>query len=197
MEYLLVTGLLLVLSVYMSMDLSWNNVLASVRNQVVFEGRNKLYGAFVLRRDYVKRLMMAVGGSLIIVGLAISTPMIAAAFAKDDAELFADELEFIHQDGEGELLGFRLGGRGVARVLRVDGVEEDALVLVGGLQLGELGSGFTRNLAAIDLAHQDDGRGALEVVEFVSETVRVRQLEVGGAFRHGRDRRGRGRSRNG
>ena len=118
------------------------------------------------------------------------------AFA-GDAELFADELEFIHQDGEGELLGFRLGGRGVARVLRVDGVEEDALVLVGGLQLGELGSGFTRNLAAIDLAHQDDGRGALEVVEFVSETVRVRQLEVGGAFRHGRDRRGRGRSRNG
>ncbi len=92
MEYLLVTGLLLVLSVYMSMDLSWNNVLASVRNQVVFEGRNKLYGAFVLRRDYVKRLMMAVGGSLIIVGLAISTPMIAAAFAKDDAEVDAKKI---------------------------------------------------------------------------------------------------------
>jgi protein TonB len=84
MSYLLFTGVLLILSLLLAMDFSWNNVLTSVRNQLVFAGRNKEYGAYVLRRDYVKRLMMAVAGSIVIVGLAISTPMIAAAFKSDE-----------------------------------------------------------------------------------------------------------------
>lgn len=84
MSYLLFTGVLLILSLAMTMDFSWNNVLTNVRNQLVFAGRNKEYGAYVLRRDYVKQLMMAVAGSVILVGLAISTPMIAAAFKGEE-----------------------------------------------------------------------------------------------------------------
>lgn len=92
MELLLIIGLLLILSLVMSMDLSWNNVLASVRNQLVFAGRNQEYGAYVLRRDYVKQLMMALGGSIVIVGLAIGAPMIAAAFGAEEEVVDAKKI---------------------------------------------------------------------------------------------------------
>ena len=87
MEYLLITGILLVLSLVMTLDFSWNNVLATVRNQLVFEGRNQAYGAFVLRRDSVKRLMMAVGGSVVFFGLAIGTPKIIEALGGGEEEV--------------------------------------------------------------------------------------------------------------
>ncbi|MBL8009965.1 MAG: TonB family protein [Flavobacteriales bacterium] len=87
MEYLLITGILLVLSLVMTLDFSWNNVLTTVRNQLVFEGRNQAYGAFVLRRDYVKRLMMAVGGSVAFFGLAIGTPKIIEALGGGEEEV--------------------------------------------------------------------------------------------------------------
>jgi len=107
MELLLIIGLMLILSLVMSLDLTWNNVLTNVRNQLVFAGRNKEYGAYVLRRDYVKRLMMAVGGSVVIVGLAISVPMIAAAFAGEeelaDAKKIVDvNLELFEEDKKEE-----------------------------------------------------------------------------------------------
>ncbi|MCC6401518.1 MAG: TonB family protein [Flavobacteriales bacterium] len=87
MEYLLITGILLVLSLVMTLDFSWNNVLATVRNQLVFEGRNQAYGAFVLRRDYVKRLMIAVAGSVTFFGLAIGTPKIIEALGGGEEEV--------------------------------------------------------------------------------------------------------------
>ena len=87
MEYLLITGILLVLSLVMTLDFSWNNVLATVRNQLVFEGRNQAYGAFVLRRDYVKRLIIAVAGSVTFFGLAIGTPKIIEALGGGEEEV--------------------------------------------------------------------------------------------------------------
>ena len=92
MEFLLITAVLLVLSVTMALDFSWNNVLTAVRNEMVFAGRNQSYGAFVLRRDYVKRLMLAVAGSIFLVGLAISTPMIVAAFGKGEEVVEAKKI---------------------------------------------------------------------------------------------------------
>ncbi|HRH69424.1 MAG: energy transducer TonB [Flavobacteriales bacterium] len=85
MEYVLFIGLLLILSLAMAMDLSWNNVLAVARNAMVFEDRHQDYGAFVLRRDYVKRLIMAVVGSVLFFGLAVSIPMIVAALSGEEA----------------------------------------------------------------------------------------------------------------
>ena len=116
------------------------------------------------------------------------------AFALD-AERSANELEFVDEDGDVEALGFRFGGGRVARVLRVQHVEEDALGLVLGLKLFEFGSGFPGNRRAVDLAHKHDCLGVLEIVQLVREAGVVGELEVVGALRdrgcHGR--RGDGR----
>ena len=69
MEYVIFIGILLVLSIAMAMDLSWNNVITAERNTMVFADRNREYGAYVLRRDYVKRLLIAVVGSVLGLGM--------------------------------------------------------------------------------------------------------------------------------
>lgn len=102
-ELFALVGGMLVFSLLMGMDLSWNNVLASIRNNLVFADRNKEYGAFVLRRDYTKRLGIAVVSSVAIFGLAIAGPKIFAGgedladvkkkVVDVDLELFADEDE--------------------------------------------------------------------------------------------------------
>ena len=47
---------------------NWQQVTSSVRNDVVFEKRNRQYGAYVIRRDYDKTLMMIMGGVILSVG---------------------------------------------------------------------------------------------------------------------------------
>ncbi|HLP56886.1 MAG TPA: TonB family protein [Fluviicola sp.] len=48
---------------------SWQQVTSTVRNDAVFKNRNREYGAFAIRRDYDKRLMLIVGG--LIAGLGV------------------------------------------------------------------------------------------------------------------------------
>ncbi len=81
MEYIIFIVILLGLSIAMAMDLSWNNVLTTTRNDMVFADRNREYGAFVLRRDYSKRLLMALVGSVLVFSLAVGLPKIIAAFS--------------------------------------------------------------------------------------------------------------------
>jgi protein TonB len=54
---------------------SWQQVTSSVRNNVVFENRNRDYGAFVIRRDYDKTLLV------IMVSMVFSVGGIYAAYA--------------------------------------------------------------------------------------------------------------------
>mgnify|MGYP000098859213 CR=1 FL=1 len=54
-------------------------------------------------------------------------------------ELYSAELKFVEQDRDVIALSFRLGSRGIARVLRVQHVEEHAIGFVGRLELFELG----------------------------------------------------------
>ncbi len=51
-----------------SMDLSWANVLSGSRNELVFDGRNKEYGAFELRREYHLNVFYALLLSVGIIG---------------------------------------------------------------------------------------------------------------------------------
>lgn len=83
MEYIIFIVILLALSIAMAMDLSWNNVLTTTRNDMVFADRNRDYGAFVLRRDYSKRLLMALVGSVLVFSLAVGLPKIIAALSGD------------------------------------------------------------------------------------------------------------------
>lgn len=98
MEYVLFIGILLVLSIVMAMDLSWNNVLAAERNEMVFADRHRDYGAFVLRRDYVKRLLMAFVGSVLFFGLAVSLPKIIAAMSGDEEVVSAKKIVDVNLD---------------------------------------------------------------------------------------------------
>lgn len=43
---------------------SWNDVTLDERNALVFQGRNQMYGAFEMRRNYNKRVTFIVGGVL-------------------------------------------------------------------------------------------------------------------------------------
>ncbi len=89
MTYIIIVGVLLLLSVLLSLDNSWMNVLQGVRNQVVFAGRNKDYGAFELREHYNKRLIIAMGVGIGIFALVFGAPYIVSKLrgGDDDVEV--------------------------------------------------------------------------------------------------------------
>jgi protein TonB len=57
------------------MKVGWNNVVSQERNDIVFEGRNRAYGAFVLRSTYNKTVTIIVGSVLFatLLGYGIKT----------------------------------------------------------------------------------------------------------------------------
>ncbi|MBN8701747.1 MAG: energy transducer TonB [Bacteroidetes bacterium] len=54
----------------------WTNVVSSTRNELVFEGRNKSYGAFVIRREYNKTASFAVLVTSLAFVLLVAAPKI-------------------------------------------------------------------------------------------------------------------------
>lgn len=98
MEYVIFIVILLILSMAMAMDLSWNNVLTNARNEMVFADRNREYGAFVLRRDYTKRLLIAVVGSVLVFGLAVGLPKIIAAMGGEEEVVEAKKIVDVNLD---------------------------------------------------------------------------------------------------
>lgn len=54
-----------------------NNILTATLDDIIFEGRNKLYGAYELRTSYEKRI----GKALLVTGLILGIAIAAAAFA--------------------------------------------------------------------------------------------------------------------
>jgi protein TonB len=44
---------------------NWNNLTLDERNNLVFEGRNQMYGAYELRSNYNKRVTMIIGGMIL------------------------------------------------------------------------------------------------------------------------------------
>jgi len=64
-----IIGIVALISLYEYLGTrSWQQITSSERNDVVFEKRNRLYGAYVIRRDYDKTLMMIMGGVMLSVG---------------------------------------------------------------------------------------------------------------------------------
>jgi protein TonB len=76
---------LLALSILLTVDNSWMNVLQQVRNNVVFANHNQAYGAYELRRDYNRRLGLALLFAIGFMVVAVGTPFIINKFGgKDD-----------------------------------------------------------------------------------------------------------------
>jgi protein TonB len=49
---------------------SWQRVSSTVRNEVVFENRNKNYGAYTLRKNYDRNIMFILAGLMLTFGVA-------------------------------------------------------------------------------------------------------------------------------
>lgn len=62
------------LCILLSADHAWDNVTKPERNDLVFDGRHRAYGAFVLRREYDRRALLAFVGALGVVGGAVTLP---------------------------------------------------------------------------------------------------------------------------
>jgi hypothetical protein len=70
---------------------NWQQVTSDVRNDVVFKNRNKNYGAYVMRRDYNKRMLLILVGMVGSMGAAYgtfmlvkSTPTVAVVLPPDE-----------------------------------------------------------------------------------------------------------------
>ncbi|MBL0036186.1 MAG: TonB family protein [Flavobacteriales bacterium] len=87
MIYAIAFVVLLVLSLLLTMDNSWMNVLQQVRNNVVFANHNRAYGAFMLRKDYNKRLGLALAAAIGVFVLAIGAPMVISKMGSGDDEM--------------------------------------------------------------------------------------------------------------
>jgi protein TonB len=54
----------------------WTNVVSEERNEIVFENRNKSYGAFLIRKEYTRTVMMALISTVAAIVLISVTPKI-------------------------------------------------------------------------------------------------------------------------
>ena len=54
----------------------WTNVVSDVRNDIVFEGRNHEYGAYQIRRNYNRTVMIALLSTILVFVVGVSIPKI-------------------------------------------------------------------------------------------------------------------------
>lgn len=87
MIYAIAFVVLLVLSLLLTVDNSWMNVLQQVRNNVVFANHNRSYGAFMLRKEYNKRLGLALLSAVIFFCAAIGTPYVISKMGSGEDEM--------------------------------------------------------------------------------------------------------------
>ncbi len=65
----------------------WTNLVSSVRNEIVFESRNKEYGAYQLRRNYNRIVMLALLSTCTAILLIALTPKIIELFNRSGEEV--------------------------------------------------------------------------------------------------------------
>ena len=78
--FIIITALLV--SVALMNEYGWADLTGQTRNNVVFETRNKAYGAYEIRQKYSNRLIIAFFGSLGILTLAAFSPKFFVPAAK-------------------------------------------------------------------------------------------------------------------
>ncbi|HRN35477.1 MAG TPA: TonB family protein [Flavobacteriales bacterium] len=74
MAFAIIILVLVALSVVLTLDTSWMNVLQGTRNELVFAKRNKDYGAYELRKEYTRRLAVAMVAGIALFAVVVGTP---------------------------------------------------------------------------------------------------------------------------
>lgn len=107
---------LLAVSLLLTVDSSWMNVLSGLRNNLVFARHNKAYGAYQLRQEYNKRLGVSLASGIGLVILAVGAPFIINKFGGEkevevkkkivdvNMELFEEEEEKPEEIKEPEVI---------------------------------------------------------------------------------------------
>lgn len=65
---------------------NWQQVTSSTRNDIVFEYRNKEYGAYMIRKNYDKRMLIIFAGLCLFVGAAFASLKISQMESGDKKE---------------------------------------------------------------------------------------------------------------
>lgn len=98
--FLILAAVLLALSLLLT-DLGWNNVLSPARNDVVFEGRNRAYGAYPLRRDHPRVMVLAFVGATGLFSMGVILPgLFAGNTTEITTPLPLHETEVTLDDGQ-------------------------------------------------------------------------------------------------
>ncbi|MEW6469043.1 MAG: hypothetical protein AB1458_08975, partial [Bacteroidota bacterium] len=81
---ILIVIFLLAVVTALAFDLSWFNVTIGKRNELVFNEKNKSYGAFVIRRDYTNAVLLALLISVGVLGSTYAVPKLIEFFSKEE-----------------------------------------------------------------------------------------------------------------
>ena len=92
MTAFIIVAIIAVVIAAVSMDTSWNNVLSSERNNVVFQDKFKEYGAFMLRQGHGKTMAIALGTTIFITAAGFTAPLIFGKKLEEKVEIPADKI---------------------------------------------------------------------------------------------------------
>ena len=85
MAYAIIVAFLLLLSVALTYDTSWMNLLQGLRNDLVFTDRHKDYGAYKLRTEYHRRLGLAMASAVAFFALVVGAPFVISKMGAKQA----------------------------------------------------------------------------------------------------------------
>ncbi len=91
--YVIIVALLVLLSVLLTFDTSWMNLLQGTRNELIFANRNKGYGAYELRTDYTRRLGLAMVGAIVLFAVVVGTPYVISKLGPEEEA--ADKVQIV------------------------------------------------------------------------------------------------------
>ncbi len=110
MMFLVLMGIVAFISLYeFFTSIKWQQVTSTTRNEVVFEEKNKMYGAYQIRRDYNKNLLLIILGLILFIGLAYGSKLIYDKYSVNTEEQDQDELtrtviEYYEEPEEEEII---------------------------------------------------------------------------------------------
>lgn len=84
MGAILAIVVLLALSLLLTLDNSWMNVLGAARNKLVFARHNQKYGAYQLRTEYNKRLGVSLASAIGFMIIAIGAPLVISKMGGEE-----------------------------------------------------------------------------------------------------------------